>query len=93
MTLPVSRHHALARSSREGLRILGCIGSLLYERFRLALIDNMYAEEKPFLILDDPFVNLDDAHTERALKLVERIAGEYQVLYLVCNSSRSGYSR
>ena len=27
---------------------------------RMALVEAMYKEEKPFLIFDDPFVNLDD---------------------------------
>lgn len=55
---------------------------------RLALIDALFGKEKPFLILDDPFVNLDDAHTERALEMLKKIAQEQQVLYLVCNTSR-----
>lgn len=55
---------------------------------RLALIDVLFTEEKPFLILDDPFVNLDDAHTKRALSMLENLAKNRQLLYLVCNSSR-----
>lgn len=55
---------------------------------RMALVDVLFPEEKPLVILDDPFVNLDDAHTAKALQLVEDISKEYQVLYLFCNSSR-----
>lgn len=55
---------------------------------RLALIDALFTEEKPFLILDDPFVNLDDYRVENARKLLAEIAKEYQVVYLVCHSSR-----
>jgi len=55
---------------------------------RLALVDAMYKEEKPFLILDDPFVNLDKAKTEGALQFLEEIAKEYQVLYFACHESR-----
>ena len=55
---------------------------------RLALIDALFGKEKPFLILDDPFVNLDDTYTERALEMLKKIAQEQQVLYLVCNTSR-----
>lgn len=55
---------------------------------RMALIDAMYQEEKPFVIFDDPFVNLDDAKTKGALKLLELIAKEYQVVYFTCNESR-----
>ena len=57
---------------------------------RLALADALFAQEKPFIIMDDPFVNLDDLHTEQALAMLEKIADIYQVVYLVCNSSRCG---
>ena len=56
---------------------------------RLALVDALFEGEKPCLILDDPFVNLDDAHTGKALEILKKIARERQVIYLVCNSSRS----
>ena len=56
---------------------------------RFALVDALFTEEKPFVILDDPFVNLDDAHTAQALELLRNLAKERQILYLVCNSSRT----
>lgn len=56
---------------------------------RFALVDAMFEDSKPFIILDDPFVNLDDENTARALKLLEEIGKERQILYLVCNSSRA----
>ena len=56
---------------------------------RLALVDALYPENAPLLILDDPFVNLDDARTRQALALLRDIAEEKQILYLVCNSSRT----
>lgn len=55
---------------------------------RLALIDALFKQEKPFVLLDDPFVNLDDEHTERALEMLKEIAKNKQVVYMVCNSSR-----
>lgn len=55
---------------------------------RLALTDALFGGEKPFVILDDPFVNLDDEHTRRALAMLAKIAQTRQVIYLVCNSSR-----
>ena len=55
---------------------------------RLALVDALFGEENPFLILDDPFVNLDDEHTQRALALLQKMAEKHQILYLVCNTSR-----
>lgn len=46
---------------------------------RLALIDALFKQEKPFVLLDDPFVNLDDEHTERALEMLKEIAKNKQV--------------
>ena len=56
---------------------------------RFALVDALFTGEKPFVILDDPFVNLDDAHTAQALELLRKLAGDRQVIYLVCHSSRA----
>lgn len=55
---------------------------------RLALVDALFGEETPFLILDDPFVNLDDEHTRRALAMLQEMAETHQILYLVCNTGR-----
>jgi DNA repair exonuclease SbcCD ATPase subunit len=55
---------------------------------RLALVDAMYQEEKPFLILDDPFVNLDEEKTKAGMKLLSNVAEEYQTIYFTCHSSR-----
>ena len=56
---------------------------------RLSLTDALYEEgEKPFLLLDDPFVNLDDTRLAAARKMLEKLANQYQILYLVCHSDR-----
>lgn len=55
---------------------------------RLALLDGLYPQEKPVLILDDPFVNLDDAHLEKVLKFLWSRTGARQIIYLTCQSSR-----
>jgi len=55
---------------------------------RFALTDVLFNEEKPFIILDDPFYNLDDAKIENAIKLIRNLAEEYQILYFVCHESR-----
>lgn len=57
---------------------------------RMALIDAMYQGEKPFVILDDPFVNLDRSKTERALGFLKKVAKDYQVIYFTCHESRAG---
>ena len=41
------------------------------------------------MILDDPFVNLDDTRTKEALELLRVLSQDRQILYLTCNSSRA----
>ena len=55
---------------------------------RMALIDALFTEEKPPVILDDPFVNLDDDKIPRALQLVKDMSKEKQILYFACHKSR-----
>lgn len=54
---------------------------------RLALIESLF-EEKPFIILDDPFVNLDDNKAKQALNILKELSSQTQIIYLVCHSSR-----
>ena len=56
---------------------------------RMALVDAMYHDEKPFVILDDPFVNLDENRTKRALTFLKEVASDYQVIYFTCHTSRA----
>lgn len=55
---------------------------------RVALVDAMYQSEKPFLIIDDSFVNMDGKRLETAGKFMKQIAKEYQVIYFTCHESR-----
>ncbi len=56
---------------------------------RLSLADALYAEgEKPFLLLDDPFVNLDDRRLSAARRMLDLLAGDYQIVYMVCHADR-----
>ena len=56
---------------------------------RLALVDTMYQSEKPFLILDDPFVNLDKEKVANGNQLLLKVAENYQVIYFTCHDSRT----
>ena len=58
---------------------------------RMALIDAMYKEEKPFVIFDDPFVNLDEEKTIGGMELLKMIGKEYQIIYFTCHNSRIIY--
>lgn len=55
---------------------------------RMAICDAMYRGRQPFVIFDDPFVNFDDARMEGALRFLDEIAQDRQVIYLTCQSAR-----
>jgi hypothetical protein len=55
---------------------------------RMALIDTIFQAEEPFIILDDPFANLDEEKIGRALPLLKTLAERYQVIYFTCHPSR-----
>ena len=56
---------------------------------RLSLAEALYAEgEKPPIILDDPFVNLDAHRLAAAKRLLASLSDKYQILYLVCHEER-----
>lgn len=56
---------------------------------RLALAKTLFDNETPPLIMDDPFNNLDDEKTQKGLDLLNQISKEFQIIYLVCHSSRT----
>lgn len=55
---------------------------------RLAMADAMYTGEKPTLIMDDPFVNLDDRKIKGAERLLKEAGEDYQIIYLTCRDER-----
>lgn len=56
---------------------------------RLALAEQLFSEgETPFLILDDPFVNLDDERLAAVRGMLSSLSSRYQILHLVCSEHR-----
>ena len=55
---------------------------------RFALVDAMFEEEKPPIVLDDPFVNFDDEKLIKVKKAMEDISKDKQIIYTVCHSAR-----
>ena len=53
---------------------------------RISLIYKIYKKEKPFIILDDTFVNLDDNMMECAREVVGELSKSFQIIYICCNS-------
>lgn len=55
---------------------------VVYLAARLGLVRLVTGDRRPPLILDDPFVTLDDARAPRALELLRELAADFQVIYL-----------
>ena len=55
---------------------------------RFALTDALFTEESAPMILDDPFVNLDDKKLCSAMRLLDRLSTGRQIVYFTCSSSR-----
>ena len=51
---------------------------------RLSLADGLFEQQKPCLVLDDPFVYLDDERARAARRLLDALSEEYQIIYLTC---------
>ena len=56
--------------------------------FRIALIKNMYEVNPPFLVLDDPFVTLDEAHMSKVKEVLSVLSQDMQMVYFTCHESR-----
>ena len=61
---------------------------LIYMCMRLSLIQVLFKEEKPFIILDDPFINLDEYKMRNAFELIKNMSDNYQIIYFICHSCR-----
>ncbi len=57
--------------------------------YRLALIDNIFGGDLPFVIMDDPFAELDEEHMQAAAGMLAQLARERQIIYLYCHKSRA----
>lgn len=64
------------------------VRNMHYLATRLAIIDALYENEAPFLVLDDPFVSFDDKRTARAAAVLNELAKNRQIIYFTCSQSR-----
>lgn len=62
--------------------------AMTYFCLRLALIEQMFKDEQVFVILDDPFMSLDNDHMDKMRELIRNIPTANQMIYLTCSDSR-----
>lgn len=62
--------------------------SLSLFALRLSLVSLMYTSEKPFIILDDPFIYLDQDNIKEGLNILNELKDTYQIIYFTCHDSR-----
>ncbi len=55
---------------------------------RLSIIDSIFENEKPFIILDDSFNNLDDDAFKSITQKLREISQNIQIIYFTCSKSR-----
>jgi DNA repair exonuclease SbcCD ATPase subunit len=55
---------------------------IVYLAARLGLVRLVTGDRRPPLVLDDPFVTLDDTRASLALGLLRQLAADFQVIYL-----------
>lgn len=60
--------------------------SVLSLALRLALTDNLY--KNAFIVMDDPFINLDEEYLDKVKELLLELKKERQIIYLTCHKSR-----
>jgi uncharacterized protein YhaN len=63
---------------------------LVYLTARLGLVRLVTGDRRPPLVLDDPFVTLDDIRATRALSLLKRVASDFQIIYLTTSDRYDG---
>ncbi len=92
-TLFVSPELEISLERLGEARPLGCFSAGQTDSvllcMRMALVDALFREAQPFVILDDPFVNLDETHLPQALSLLSQLSETRQILYLTCHSART----
>ena len=56
--------------------------------FRLAILDNIYKSSMLPIIMDDPFMALDDKNLASMKNLINDLALDRQIIYLSCTNNR-----
>ena len=64
------------------------IQQLIVLCMRFSLVDCLFSEDKPFIILDDSFVDFDEANLSIIKEVLNKLKEEYQIIYFTCHDSR-----
>jgi len=59
---------------------------IVYLAARIGLVRLVTGDRRPPLVLDDPFVTLDDERAKRALELLRDVSADFQVIYLTTSN-------
>ena len=62
----------------------------VYLAARIGLVRLVTGDRRPPLVLDDPFVTLDDERAQRALELLRDVSSDFQVIYLTTSDRYDG---
>ena len=54
---------------------------------RLALVDPLFANTKPSILLDDPFVHFDPQRLAAAIQMCNDMSAERQILLFTCSDN------
>lgn len=52
---------------------------------RMAFTEKLFADERPLIVLDDPFVSMDSEKKRKAFRLLQGLAKDFQIIYLTCH--------
>lgn len=56
---------------------------------RLAIAKQAFKDESPFVVMDDPFVALDEKHFARVKEVLKDLSAREQIIYFTCHKSRT----
>lgn len=56
--------------------------------YRLAIIDNIFEDINPILIIDDIFNDLDEKNLDKSIEFIKSISKIKQIIYFTCHESR-----
>lgn len=74
--------------TRESGYFSSGIKDLLELTMHLSLSEALFEGRESFIILDDPFANLDKGNLTRALDFLSKLSESSQVIYFTCHESR-----